>query len=198
MSRPQQFDRDDVLERALLVFWRQGLDSASIQDLVDATGLNRGSLYNTFGDKATLFAAVMERYRANSPATPLFVAAQDADSTVNVRTLIIEFFDALVQRALDDGDHKGCLLTNTAAGMYGCTEAMSDWVRETLAGLEETLTLLIKRGQKRGDITAGAKPSAIARSLVASAQGLNIMARTGASPQMLKDIAAMAVRVLDK
>jgi TetR/AcrR family transcriptional repressor of nem operon len=198
MARPQQFDRDDVLDRALTVFWRHGFEGASIQDLVEATGLNRGSLYNTFGDKAALFAEVMERYRANSPARPLAEAARNPDSDANVRTLIVTFFNDLVYRAINDGDHKGCLLTNTSAGFYGCTEAMSTWVRESLSGLEATLTTLIERGQNRGDITASDKPSAIARSLLASAQGLNVLARTGASAQMLNDIATMAVRVLTR
>ena len=197
MARPQQFDRDDVLDRALLVFWHSGFEAASIQDLVDATGLNRGSLYNTFGDKAALFAEVMERYRANSPTMPLAQAARDPHNDADNRALIVTLFDDLVARALNDGDHKGCLFTNTSAGFYGCTDTMNDWVRETLKGLEETLTVLVKRGQKRGEIHSTAKPQAIARSLLASAQGLNVMARTGAEPQVLKDIATMAVRVLD-
>lgn len=197
MARPQQFERDDVLDRALLVFWRSGFEGASMQDLVDATGLNRGSLYNTFGDKAALFATVMNRYRANAPTKPLVAAASDPSNDANVRTLIVDFFDALVDRALNDGDHKGCLFTNTAAGFYGCNDVMVEWVRETLQGLEQHLTTLLERGQQRGDITATDQPRTIARSLVASAQGLNIMARTKASPEMLKDIAAMAVRVMD-
>lgn len=198
MARPQQFDRDEVLDHALLVFWKKGFESASIQDLVDATGLNRGSLYNSFGDKAELFALVMDRYRANSPAKPLVVAANDLESVTDARALIAKFFSDLVERAQKDGDHKGCLLTNTSAGFYGCTDAMTDWVRETLKGLEEALTTLVKHGQISGEITSDAKPNAIARSLVASAQGLNVLARTGAKPQMLKDVATMAVHLLDR
>lgn len=198
MARPQQFDTDEVLDHALLVFWKKGYESASIQDLVDATGLNRGSLYNSFGDKAELFALVMDRYRANSPAKPLVVAANDLESVTDARALITKFFSDLVERAQKDGDHKGCLLTNTSAGFYGCTDAMTDWVRETLKGLEEALTTLVKHGQISGEITSDAKPSAIARSLVASAQGLNVLARTGAKPQMLKDVATMAVHLLDR
>lgn len=198
MARPQQFDREDVLDQALLVFWKKGFEAASIQDLVDATGLNRGSLYNTFGDKAGLFALVMDRYRANSPARPLVNAANDSEDPTDTRVLITTFFSALVQRAQNDGDHKGCLLTNTATGLYGCTDAMTDWVLETLKGLEDTLTTLIERGQVRGEVPSGATASAISRSLVASAQGLNVLARTGANTQMLEDVAAMAVRVLDR
>ncbi|MCR4376749.1 MAG: TetR/AcrR family transcriptional regulator [Rhodospirillales bacterium] len=198
MSRPQQFDRDDVLDRALMVFWLKGFETASIQDLVDATGLNRGSLYNTFGDKAELFAAVMERYRDASPTKPLADAARRAPDGIDSRTLIVAFFKDLTKRALNDPEHKGCLLTNTSAGFYGCADSMAEWVRATLSGLENTLTTLVERGQKQGDITSDAKARAIARSLIASAQGLNVLARSGANAQTLKDVAALAVRVLDR
>lgn len=198
MSRPQQFDREDVLDRALHVFWLKGFEAASVQDLVEATGLNRGSLYNTFGDKAELFAEVMARYRAASPAKPLADAAGDARSNLDTRVLIVKFFKDLTKRALNDPEHKGCLLTNTSAGFYGCSDTMADWVRDTLGALENTLTVLVERGQKRGDITAEGKARAIARSLVASAQGLNVLARGGASAQALKDVATQAVRVLDR
>jgi len=197
MARPQQFDRDDVLDKALEVFWKKGFESASVQDLVNATGLNRGSLYNTFGDKAALFAEVMQRYSRASPAMPLVEAAQNKNSDANTHALIVQFFKELVKRALADQDHKGCLLTNTSAGFYGCSDAMTEWVRETLSGLESILNTLIERGQARGDIISTTKSLALARSLVASAQGLNVMARTGANTQTLKDIAAQAVRVLD-
>lgn len=198
MARPQEFNRDDVLDRALLVFWRKGFEGASVQELVDATGLNRGSLYNSFGDKAELFAEVMDRYRSSSPFKPLSDAARDPESSTHVRALIVSFFDDLTKRALSDSEQKGCLLTNTSAGFYGCNDTMADWVRETIDGMENALTRLVERGQMCGDITADSNPRAIARSLVASAQGLNVMARGGASAQVLKDIAAQAVRVLDR
>lgn len=197
MARPQEFDRDDVLDKALMVFWQKGFEAASVQDLVDATGLNRGSLYNSFGDKADLFAEVMERYGAQSPAKPLAEAAHDPNSDADSRKLIVSFFKTLVQRALQDKDRKGCLLTNTSAGLYGCCDSMADYIADTLGGLEHSLTILVERGQDRGTITSTDQPRAIARSLVASAQGLNVMARAGSSAQALKDIANQAVRVLD-
>jgi TetR/AcrR family transcriptional repressor of nem operon len=198
MSRPQEFDRDEVLDLALKVFWLKGYETASIQDLVDATGLNRGSLYNTFGDKAELFAAVMQRYRDAAPTKPLVDAVRNTRSDSAARDVIVAFFKDLTKRALNDPEHKGCLLTNTSAGFYGCSDAMTAWIRDSLSGLEDTLTTLVERGQKKGDITATAKARAIARSLLASAQGLNVLARSGASAQALKDIAAQAVRVLDR
>ena len=62
MARPKQFDRDEALERAMAVFWRRGYEGTSVRDLVEHMGINRGSLYDTFGDKRTLFLAAVDRY----------------------------------------------------------------------------------------------------------------------------------------
>jgi TetR/AcrR family transcriptional repressor of nem operon len=193
MARPQEFDFDDVLQNAMLLFWQKGYDDTSIQDLVEATGLNRGSLYNAFGDKAQLFAQVMERYRSLSPARTLAAAPLDASS----RQLIADFLNTLVERAELDPDHKGCLLTNTAAGLYGCNDTMAAWVRETIGHLEDVLTEIIQRGQDRGELSTQQSAKSMAHFLVATAQGLNVMARATPDIQTLKDIVANALRALD-
>jgi len=193
MARPQSFDRSDVLSQALQVFWQKGYDGASIQDLVDATGLNRGSLYNAFGDKADLFAEVMTLYRSHSPIHALVNAPQDAD----VSLLFQDFFQSLVDRAQSDLDHKGCLMTNTAAGFYGCSQDMSDWVCDSLQGMESLFVRLIERGQEFDDISSSAEPRKLARFLIAAAQGLNVMARTGAEVQSLQDIADQTLEALN-
>jgi len=193
MARPQEFDNDSVLDSAVEVFWKKGFDDASIQDLVEATGLNRGSLYNAFGDKAHLFATVMERYRAASPTRML----TNAPDNVSSRQQITDFIYILVDRAQDDTDHKGCLLTNTAAGLYGCNDAMGTWIRGTLTELEDVLTNVIERGQARGEISSLQNARELARFFVGIAQGINVMARANPDPDMLGDIATQALRVLD-
>ncbi len=62
MARPREFDRDEVLDKAIEVFWTQGYDGTSVQDLVDAMGIQRGSLYAAFGDKHQLFLEALDRY----------------------------------------------------------------------------------------------------------------------------------------
>lgn len=193
MARPQSFERTDVLTKALKVFWLKGYEGASVQDLVDATGLNRGSLYNSFGDKADFFSEVMTLYRSKSPTKPLAMASDDADVSV----LFQEFFQSLVDRACSDPDHKGCLMTNTAAGFYGCSETQSAWVCESLDGMEILFTRLIERGQEFDDITSSTEPLKLARFLIAAAQGLNVMARTGAKTAVLQDIADQTLESLN-
>ena len=176
----------------MLVFWQKGFDDTSIQDLVSATGLNRGSLYNAFGDKAQLFAQVMERYRSQSPARQL-AEALEAESP---RRLIVEFLETLVARAKTDPDHKGCLITNTAAGLYGCDETMMIWIRETMGRLEDALCQAVERGQNLGEITPATSARSLARFLVATAQGINVMARANPNEQILRDVMTHAISAL--
>lgn len=193
MARPQEFDTDSVLDSATEVFWKKGFDDASIQDLVDATGLNRGSLYNAFGDKAQLFATVMERYRAASPTRIL----TNNPEGLSPRQQLTEFFHALVDRAGEDRDHKGCLFTNTAAGMYGCNDAMTAWILRSFITLENVFVDVIERGQQNGEITTTHSSQKLARFFVGVAQGLNVMARANPEPEMLNDIVTQSLRTLD-
>ena len=62
MARPKEFERDVVLDRAMRVFWSRGYEATSIQALVDRMGIQRGSLYGTFGHKRALFFAAIDRY----------------------------------------------------------------------------------------------------------------------------------------
>ena len=62
MARPKEFNREEVLDRAIATFWCRGYEATSVQDLLDEMGINRGSLYDTFGDKHTLFLAAIDRY----------------------------------------------------------------------------------------------------------------------------------------
>src|SRR5271154_2908835 len=68
MARPRTFDTDEALEAAMRLFWQRGYEATSMQDLVEALGINRASLYGTFGDKAQLFEAAMKRYGAQMDA----------------------------------------------------------------------------------------------------------------------------------
>ena len=193
MARPQEYDTDTVLDNATEVFWKKGFDDASIQDLVDATGLNRGSLYNAFGDKAQLFATVMERYRA---AAPTQILIQNAEG-LSPRQQLGDFFYALVDRAVNDRDHKGCLFTNTAAGLYGCNDAMTALILDSFVALENVFVDVIERGQQNGEITTAQSSRQMARFFVGVAQGLNVMARANPDPDMLSDIVTQSLRTLD-
>ncbi len=193
MARPREFDRDRVVDRAVEVFWRKGFEATSIQDLVEATGLNRGSLYNTFGDKAGLFEAVFGRYMATAPTQPVVAAAE----TGPPRQVIEEFFARLVEFGASDTDRRGCLMTNTAAEMAARDKDVAARVAAAFQGLEDALFRLIERGQETGEIAPWRDPRALARFLVAAAQGLRITAKVNRNRAALENIAEIALASLD-
>ena len=110
MARPREFEREEVVQKALAVFWRQGYQATSVQDLVAVTGLNRGSLYDTFGDKHGLFLAVVEHYRTTITAQRLARLEQPGPAREKIAT----FFKDMIEFSVGEGRLLGCLMTNSA------------------------------------------------------------------------------------
>ena len=71
MAGIKRFDKDNVPDRAMRVFWERGYEANSIDDLLKATGINRGSLYGTFGDRRSLFLSALDRYVEQGWLAPL-------------------------------------------------------------------------------------------------------------------------------
>jgi TetR/AcrR family transcriptional repressor of nem operon len=193
MGRPAAFDRDAVLDAAMHAFWLNGFEATSIQDLVDATGLNRGSLYNEFEDKAGLFKAVVKRYAEISPTRVLVEAA----ATAPPRETIENFFAAIVRRARDDKENKGCLITNTAAELCARDKHIGEWVGGMIKRTEDALTELVRRGQKDGSITHDKPARTLARFLLSGIEGIIVLSKTGMNARALRDVADVTLSALD-
>src|SRR5574338_661411 len=116
MARPREFDVDDALDRATQLFWARGYEATSVQDLVDALGVNRASLYATFGDKAQLFEAVLERYGEQVNGALVKALAPPTAGVEAVRA----WFKVLIEMATQPRGARGCLFLNTVTG---CTTA---------------------------------------------------------------------------
>src|ERR1700680_977386 len=125
MAGVKQFDRNEVLDRAMAVFWQNGYQATSIQDLVDATGVNRGSLYTTFGDKCGLFLAVLDHY-AERIARPLMAGLDDPDP----RRAIERMFESIIRRNSDPAWPRGCLDPNTSLECPGAGDIIGRKIAE--------------------------------------------------------------------
>ena len=110
MPWEKSFDEELALDKAMQVFWAKGFEPASIADLLAGTGLNRGSLYNAFGSKRQLFLRALAKYD-QARRRPLLASLEALDDPVRA---IHEFFDAIVAETVEDQQHKGCFLFNTA------------------------------------------------------------------------------------
>jgi len=110
MPWEKQFDSDDALMRAMEAFWGRGYEATSMQDLVSCMGINRGSLYATFGDKRALFLAALRRYDAHYRQDWLSALRQ----ANGPKATILAAFDDAVEAALGRKGRRGCFLVNTA------------------------------------------------------------------------------------
>lgn len=185
MARPCEFDRNEVIDQAIELFWRKGYRATSIQDLVEATGVNRGSLYATFGDKAGLFGAAVDRYMAGSDVQRQFAANTERP----IGEVLSEVFGALVEAGACDGDRRGCLVTNTAVELMPHDQHVADKIARNLDGLENILCRRLGAAQRHGEIAPGKNPRALARFVVSSIQGIRVMSKVAPKRRVLQDIA---------
>ncbi len=192
MAGVKQFDRGDVLERAMAVFWRNGYQATSIQDLVDATSVNRGSLYTTFGDKRGLFLAVLEHYSQRF-GEPMMAELKDPDP----RRAIERMLEAIVRRSRDSRWPRGCLYTNTSLECPGAGDDISRKIAELMAQQESAIYQVLRRAQADGAIDRVQDSRALARFFVGVAHGLNVVNKASPDPAMLKDMVSVAMRVWD-
>lgn len=170
----------------MLAFWTQGFEATSISDLVDATGLNRGSIYGAFGDKRGLFVESLRHYDRVHRRTFLKRIAGD-----NLpREAIIAAFEAAASPRTAERHPAGCLLVNTALEVSPHDPAIRDLVNTSLQAVEEFFCEMIICGQADNTIPARLDAGATAKALLGLFLGLRVMTRT-----KLDDAAVSAVIV---
>ena len=193
MPKTKQFDRDEVLSRAMDLFWEQGFEATSMQELVDATGINRASMYATFGDKHAFFLAVVDHYVTTVSAERLARLKQAGSP----RAALSRFFDELVAFSCGDAKRLGCLLTNSAVELAPRDEEIDCRMSILFQRLEDAFHDNLLRAQKAGEIADGRDLRAVARLLTGTVQGIRVLARTNSGESMVRDIADEALRTIN-
>lgn len=192
-GRPRAYDPDQALARARDAFWDGGYTGTSLEELSDATGMNRPSLYGAFGDKRALYLQVMERYRAMGRAA--------MKEELSYELPLAEALRGAFGRAITiylAGAHgpRGCFLTNTSA-----TEAVRDPdIRAAFAAglheLDDQVEARLRFALERGELNTDIDPVALARVLGGVLNSLALRARAGESRAVLEATAEAAVRLV--
>lgn len=193
MGRPQEYERDVVLGRAMRLFWSRGYEATSIQALVDRMGIQRGSLYGAFGDKRGLFLAAVEHYNRVESAR-LLAALENLRAG---KEAIRRFFRMKVALTRVSGRPRGCLVTNTAAEFAPGDRRTGARVGAALARLEAAFHRAVVRAQRAGEIDPGRNARALARFLTSSAQGLSVIAKSRPDRAVLDDIVETTLTALE-
>lgn len=190
MAGVKRFDQSAVLDRAMRVFWERGYEATSIDDLLKATGINRASLYGTFGDKRTLFLAALDRYM-EQVGLPLFNNLTRGSPRGGIKRML----DSIIRRNCDGRSPAGCLLTNSAIECKRIGGAINSRVERELKAQETAIFETLRRASAMNLLGPKNGPRALARFFLGVAQGLNVVSRAGATPSMLKSIATTAMSV---
>jgi TetR/AcrR family transcriptional repressor of nem operon len=178
MARTKEYDIDETLHKAMEAFWRNGYEATSVQDLVDATGVNRFSLYSAFGSKEGVLQAALDAYRDR--VTARMMAALD-DPSLRGLDAIRHFFAALKRVFAGKDGGRGCLFINTAVEVPLLDAASRTKVAAYLALLEGGLLRRLSEAAAAGDIPRSLDCAALARSLVTITLGSGVLARSSVS-----------------
>ncbi|MGW6796669.1 TetR/AcrR family transcriptional regulator [Streptomyces chartreusis] len=181
MGRPKQFDPDIAVEHAVEVFWRKGYSATTPQDLVDALGIGKGSLYNTFGSKHALFERALNCYRASQGTALNEMLAEPGQVKERLRKTL----KLLAAMDFADPDRRGCMAVNTAAELAGTDLVATELVRRHFAQTEGAFRELIEEGQRSGEIAPEHDAVAWGRVLLNTLVGLQLMVRVAESPDQL-------------
>ncbi|RJL33165.1 TetR/AcrR family transcriptional regulator [Bailinhaonella thermotolerans] len=175
MGRPKGFSADHVVESALEAFWRKGYAATSAQDLVDSTGLGRGSLYNAFSSKRGLFLEALRRYDGEWTARQAAVLEGDGDVRDRVREVLMNVVDA---ETAGEAGRRGCLAVNSAIELAGLDDEVTRIVRGIFRRMETAFREALERARRDGGIEADRDPGELALYLLNSMYGLRVLGKT--------------------
>ncbi|MFF2089201.1 TetR/AcrR family transcriptional regulator [Paenibacillus sp. NPDC058174] len=192
MARSKLFDENEVLHKAMQLFWEQGYEKTSMNDLVEHMGIHRRSLYDTFGDKRTLFMKAMERYSDIIEARLSSGVARSDNAMQAVHFL----FDFMIEGYEDKPS--GCLFVNTAVELGPRDSEIGNKAVKGFTDMEQLLTDIIGKGQQSGEFTTELGASELAEHLHNVLLGLRVQGRANVDKEKLHRIARLSLMILNK
>lgn len=193
MARTKDFDEDEVLQKAMNLFWHKGYNGTSMQDLVDGLGISRSSMYDTFGDKHTLFMKALENYKKLATAQMKIIV----DNAPTAKEAIRRMLEYTVAELLRDDQHRGCFLVNAGVEMAPHDAEVSKMLCDNDKQLEKYFNEAIKTGQRNGEISNEQSSHALAQFILNSIKGIRVTAKSGADKKVFRDIVEVTIRVLN-
>jgi TetR/AcrR family transcriptional repressor of nem operon len=193
MGRPVQFEREDVLEKAMQAFWDQGYCATSMAELVDATDLKPGSLYAAFQSKQGLFLAALDHYGERSTTRIAAFLAQ-ADSPL---TGIRAYFRQLAEDSANAQARRSCFLVNTVLELARHNEVVRERVNRHFDTIEGHFQHALEAARASGELSADKDPGALAAFLMTSIWGLRVLGATAPDAQRTQAVLSQILTLLD-
>ena len=193
MPRPKEFNPDDAIEKAMQVFWHKGYEATSMEDLLGAMDLSRGSLYDTFGDKRQLFLKVVDRYCTTFASSKFSLLDQPGPALPTLR----RFITGMIEGGLADPQRRGCFISNTVMELSPHEKEIAGRLRQALKMAEDAFFKILARAKQQGELKDDTNPRALARFLTTMMQGTVVMIKAGTSADVVKQTAETGLSILD-
>lgn len=192
MPRTEEFDRELVLHKAMNVFWEKGYNGTSMQDLVDATTLNRSSIYNSFGSKLEFYQATLKQYQKIGNAYFQKALLKAKNPLEAIRFIFEGFLPEIIAKEKENG----CFAMNCKSEMGNQNQDIRKWLLDTQ---EYTLLIfqgLIEDGQEQGIINKGQDSKSYAYYVFSAFQGFRMTGILVKDRKVLQQVINNVVRVL--
>ena len=195
MARPVEFDENKVLTNAMEQFWREGYEASSVQKLLDCTGINRGTLYNSFGDKDTFFKSCIDQYSK-------IIDKQIENSLKNLKLnpwdAINAYFEEAVLNISNRHRSMGCLLVNSLCESINYDKDIKKVVRSSLSSIRKAIVARLKEAQSKGKLRKGVAVEFAADVLMNTLHGVRVNSRDGKNSRQLKELITHSIDTLKK
>ena len=195
MARPVEFNEHKVLTNAMEQFWKEGYEASSVQKLLDCTGINRGTLYNSFGDKSTFFKSCIDQY---NKIVDKQIAASLKSEKLTGWDAIDAYFDETVLKLSNKHRSMGCILVNSLCESINYNKDMKKIVRGSLATIRKALVAKLKEAHKKAKLKKGVSVEFAADILMNTLHGVRVNARDGKNAKQLRDLIKFSVGSLKK
>src|ERR1700761_6236623 len=194
MARTKDFDENEVLSKAIRLFWHKGYNGTSMQDLVDGLGISRSSLYDTYGDKHALYIKALESYQNSSGIEMCNIIS----NTPSAKEAIKQLLEFITRNMLSDEQHKGCFMVNAGVEVAPHDAQVNDLLCKNEQQLEDVFYKAIKKGQESGEITTSQDAMALTRFISNTVKGIQVSAKSTTDKAFFDDIIQTTMSVLEK
>lgn len=191
MPWEKSFNIDKAVENAMLLFWKKGYTDSSMAELLNVTGLTKGSLYNAFGSKRGLFIESFTKYDKEARASLHELMAMDSPTKA-----INTFFEGLVHSTVSDEDKKGCFTVNMMICINFYDEEIQKLVRGSVQSVETFFKQIVELGHVRGEIPKHVSAEKTAKLLVSVMVSIRVLGRGIYSPEDLKTLSELAFSLI--
>lgn len=193
MPRVKAFDKNEALDKAMELFWRKGYSATSYSDLVEHLGINRQSIYDTFGDKQALYSLALDRFSQSSKQE----LEEQMRKHVSPKAKLRAFLKYQVANNVRDAG-KGCFMINSSVELGNADTSIAAKACDNMQEVVSFLEGIIKEGQDKNEISQEHAPHAIALFIYTVLSGLKVNAKLLLPKQAYDDVLEVVFAALDR